>query len=139
MRRVKFIHPDVGIDLVVELLEDLNPKICDSIWNRLPIRSTWAHAMVSGELMYCWADVVHTEPPEHTEMYPDEGVGRVNYSMIFQDICIKYGEKVTEPSSTNPWAQVLPEHFSHLRQLGRAVWESNYLTHTPIKLTVERY
>jgi len=138
LRCVKFVHPDLGITLAAELLDDLNPDLCNSIWKSLPIKSSWVHAMISGELMYFWADVIHTKPPQHTEMYPKEAVGRVNYSYVFQDICIKYGEKVTEPSWANPWAQIRTEDLKELSRLGRAVWESNYLTHTPIRLTVER-
>jgi hypothetical protein len=138
LKSVKLTHPELGIALTAELLEDLNPRMCDAIWKALPLESTWVHAMVSGEVMYFWAEVVHTQPPEHTEMYPDEPVGRVNYSYVFQDISIKYGEKVTEPSTANPWAQILPAHLHDLSRLGRAVWESNYLTHRPIKIIVER-
>lgn len=139
MRRVKFVHPDLSITLVAELLDDLNPDLCNSIWKRLPLKSSWVHAMISGELMYFWADVIHTKQPEHTEMYPKEAVGRVNYSFVFQDICIKYGEKVTEPSWTNPWAQVQSKNLEELSRLGKAVWKSNYLTHKPIKVTVDKY
>ena len=138
LRRVKLVHPDLGITLTAELLDDLNSDLCNSIWEKLPIKSSWVHAMVSGELMYFWADVIHTKPPQHTEMYPKEIVGRVNYSYVFQDICVKYGEKVTEPSAANPWAQIRTEDLKELSRLGRAVWESNYLTHTPIRVTVDR-
>jgi hypothetical protein len=88
--------------------------------------------MVSGQLMYFWIPMVSASP-EYSELFSQEPVGRINYSYVYQSICIKYGKEVTEPTYANPWAQVLPEHLKDLFRLGEAVWESNYLTHRPIR------
>ena len=100
--------------------------------------------MVSGRLLYVMNLKMKTEPPvKYHEMYmedlSEEPIGRVSTFATagrIGSVMIKYGE-ITEPMKYPVIAQVVPEDIEKLQEVGRAVWNSIYLTKEVIRVTYE--
>lgn len=57
MRKVKMSWPELDVAVEFEL-EEANKELCDEFWNELPLVAVQEHASVSGEMMYCWVNML---------------------------------------------------------------------------------
>ncbi|MEM4383384.1 MAG: hypothetical protein QXU44_04940 [Candidatus Caldarchaeum sp.] len=124
---------------------DKNQEALDWFIDSLPLDAFQGHAMVSGELLYVMNLVMKTEPPVKyhrlaTEDLSKQDIGRVSFFATagrIGSIMLKYGQ-VTESMHYPTVAQVRRDHLPRLKQVGRAVWDSIFITKNPLKVVFKR-
>ena len=95
------------------------------------------HAVVSGRSMYAWAPLVSVAPAPVTERICDAPAGRLRFSKATgMKLVVQYGP-TTEPLTVPVLGTVGAGDLDILAKVGRAVWDSTYMTKEPIWLTVE--
>ncbi|HZU63267.1 MAG TPA: hypothetical protein VFF98_06270 [Novosphingobium sp.] len=123
-RLIDISWPSVGITVVAELADELNPEMCEEFWRCLPFKVLQAHPVVSGESLYAWAPVVSSAPVHVKERIIDCPVGRLRFSQSTGNkFSIQYG-KGLEPLYQPVLGMVLPEYLHLLPKVGKEVWES---------------
>jgi hypothetical protein len=128
----------VGIEAVATLSSDLNEDLCSDFLAALPFTVLQDHAMVTGESMYAWTPLVNLAPVPVTERICDAPIGRLRYSQATGNkLVVQYG-LTTEILRAPVLGQVRAEDLGKLRDVGKAVWDSNFRTKDHIWLTVER-
>ena len=58
MRQVKMTWPELDISMIFELDDEHNKALCDEFWDALPLVAVQEHGSVSGELIYCWVNML---------------------------------------------------------------------------------
>lgn len=120
--------PKLGITLEAESL-DYNQKFSERFWESLPFKTIQLHAMVTGEDMYSYCPV---SPVEYFHLV-DKRVpinelppGYVTWSGLGL-VAIVYG-RCSETLKTQPVARVQERFLEDLKMVGRAAWESIFIT-----------
>ncbi|MFE4581516.1 cucumopine synthase-related protein [Streptomyces chartreusis] len=133
---IHWVQPDIKV--VADLLDDLNPKMCDVLWNYLPYRSVQLHALISNEHLYHYNPIVESMflEAEYMESRATAPVGTVFLSYL-QHLSMKYG-LVTEDLPAAPVARVRKEDLAALAEAGRRCWDATYQTKEVIEVRVER-
>jgi hypothetical protein len=127
-----------GIEAIATLSSDLNKELCSDFLAALPFTVLQDHAMVTGESMYAWTPLVNLAPVRVTERICDAPIGRLRYSQATGNkLVVQYGP-TTEILRAPVLGQVRAADLSKLRDVGRAVWDSNFRSKDHIWLTVER-
>jgi len=126
----------LNLRIRAKLLEELNPKLCEIVKNKLPYKSIQCHALVAGEQLYHYTPIIEavTYKAKIREDKIKQPVGRINMSSL-ELLSIKYG-KITEYLTSVPVAQVVQEDIQKLVKVGRLVWESIFETKKLITATV---
>lgn len=133
---LRWVQPDITV--TADLLEDLNPKMCQVLWDHLPYRSVQLHALISNEHLYHYNPIVESMflESQHTESRARAPVGTVFLSYL-QHLSVKYG-MVTEDLPAAPVARVLEEHLPALAEAGRRCWQATSRTKEIIEVQVAR-
>jgi cucumopine synthase-like protein len=127
-----------GIEVIAALSSDLNERLCSDFLAALPFTVLQDHAMVTGESMYAWTPLVNLAPVRVTERICDAPIGRLRYSQATGNkLVVQYGP-TTETLRAPVLGQVRAEDLGKLRDVGKAVWDSNFRTKDHIWLTVGR-
>jgi len=136
IREIVIEWPTLGISVVArETFKNL--KYFDMLWKILPLEAIQSHAVVSGDLMYCWEPVLTTEEPENQVTYKELEEGEVSFSPDINLVCIKYGP-VTETMLTAPIAQVREEDKDKLKVAGDNAWNALCYSKRLIKVIFKR-
>jgi hypothetical protein len=132
--------PSLNVYVVAEGL-DHNVEAQEWFIDSLPLETIQGHAMVSGELLYVMNLVMKSEPRVRyhqlvTEDLSKEPIGRVSFFATagrIGSVMVKYGV-ITEPMRYPTIAQIRDSDIPQLIKVGRAVWESIFITKEPIKV-----
>lgn len=72
-RRIRLSYPDTGESVVADLLEAEAPKLCDMIWQMLPLQYKTIHGMYSGAEVFVLLDEPRPSPNENLVQLPLPG------------------------------------------------------------------
>lgn len=123
-RKIDVTWPELGITIVAELADELNPELCEEFWRDLPFRVMQAHPVVSGESLYAWTPTISTAPVRHTIKLSDCQPGDMRYSQkTGNKFSINYGRS-TETLAQPILGKVLPEYLPLLPKVGKAIWNN---------------
>jgi hypothetical protein len=130
------LQPDITVE--VELLDDLNPALTNSLWEMLPVLSLQNHAVVAGKQIYFPIQLVLANPDSaYTESLDEQPDGRVNFEPFFQYVSLNYGT-LTEPVPAYPLGQIVEADVPKLATLGKLVWDNLMSDDPPFVVAVER-
>lgn len=145
-RKLNVIFPEFEIKVVATLQEESEPELCNSLWNKLPLRSACCHTLSTGDLFLsrCRSSTAiipgTQEQPvgRHSIMYCDRNPGDIGFSGL--DFNVNYGPDVTEPLAAHGSivAKVDPEYLDLFYQAGRNVWKNHLTTHACVTMVVEK-
>ena len=127
MRQVKMTWPELDISMIFELDDEHNKALCDEFWDALPLVAVQEHGSVSGELIYCWVNMLSFAEVPFSQLHSESPFGRVSYSQgTGNKVIIKYG-----PVSEDCYAPVLgmvPEQYlGDLKKVGKIIWDNYYM------------
>lgn len=127
MRKVKMSWPEMEIAVEFELEDQANPELCDEFWNALPLVAVQEHGTVSGELFYCWVNMLSFAKVPFSQLHSESPVGRVSYSQgTGNKIIVKYG-----PVSEDCYAPVLglvqEQYIPDIKRVGKIIWDNYYM------------
>jgi len=115
--------PELGCQVRVKLLDDINPELCDILLARLPLTSIQSHAVVCGEQMYFPFAAPAVPAAAYFENMASQPAGRMNIEPKFHYLSVNYGPN-HEAVPALAVAQVLEEDLGMLRTVGRLVWDN---------------
>ena len=129
---------DLNIRLRARLLDDINPAVCQMLWENLPYNSMTFHTLVSGK------NIFHIVP-NHRLSFKGDVVTKnrmecpIGTLFMYspRNMLIKYGED-SEPRYFPPVAQVIDDDLELLAEVGESTWESAYRTTKPNRMIVQR-
>ncbi len=125
-RLIDIAWPGLGISVVAELADELNPELCEDFWRCLPFTVLQDHPIVSGETVFAWAPLVSTAPIRHRERIDEAPAGRIRFSQATGNkFSIQYG-KGLETLAQPVLGRVLPDYLRVLPRVGKVVWESTF-------------
>lgn len=138
VRQIEIEWVQLKIKVTANLLEDVNPELCNLLWSYLPYRSIQLHALISGQHLYHYTPIIESffVEPKTKESRAKSQDGRIFLSYL-QHLSIKYGD-VTEDLPAAPVAQVISEDISKLKEAGKKCWESTYKTKELIEVRVTK-
>ena len=152
VRKVEFEWPELGLGFKVKLLEKQEPELCLILWESLekPLRLFCRHTLSTG-YMFC----AERRPPRKPVKVGTqaEPIGRnqrlatriepgsVTYAVFggYGGLSFYYGictEPVLAPGSIV--AMVDEEDMNDYVKVGKAVWNSQYITHVPMIMVARR-
>ena len=121
--------PSLEAEVVVDLLEDKAPAICEAMWASLPFKSIQGHALITGDMLFATTPVTCLAR-ENVQLFTQMLVGACFFGNSSQNFGVIYGE-VTEPEGHSIWGQVRPEHIPILQRVGNATWDNLMLPWSP--------
>jgi len=141
MKRLLISWRQLGISVEAVMIEDMNPILCNRLWEKLPMKGIQDHALISGEYLYgyipmpelpsiCHYNAKKKEPRDKQE------VGRINLSTL-QHFSIKYGS-VNEYLEATPVAQIIESDIEKIKEVGRRTWESTFRNKQLIEFTISK-
>jgi hypothetical protein len=151
-KRIEFEFPSVELKVEASLSENDEPELCSTLWEnfREPTKLFCRHPLSTG---YEFSG--EGRPPRHPVQSGTQAVplgrkrwllsqvqpGSVVYSIFggYGGISLFYGP-CTEPlpARGSVVGRVEEKSMNNLMKAGKAVWEAQYLTHTPILMIVRR-
>ncbi len=149
VRSIFIDFPSIGSSLKAALLEELEPELCNVLWENLaePVKMVCRHPVSSGQEFSAEA-----RPPRHPVksglgvgrnryLYTTVPLGGVVYAVTggFGGLSLYYGP-CTEPLQIrgSVVAQVLAEDLPKAAKAGKAVWDSQALLHKPMVIVARR-
>src|SRR3954471_2575239 len=102
-RQIRMTYVATGESVVAELLDDEASKICEYIWNILPVEHKVLHGMYSGAEVFAMIDNPQPMQAENSVQLPlpgeilyfyDPGTGGVGAKKPVGEICIVYNRGV---------------------------------------------
>lgn len=127
-RRILLEWPDLGLSAKATLADDLNPELCNDLWNALPIHSIMNNAVVTDGSMYCWVPMLSFAPVRVKERIDKAPVGRLRYSQnTGQKVIVQYAG-CNEDIMGAVLGQIDPEDIETICQVGRSARESIFMT-----------
>lgn len=102
-RQLRLSFPATGESIVVEMLDDESPKVCELVWNMLPIETKAIHGMYSGAEVFVMVDQPQPAPQENLVQLPlpgellyfyDPSVGAVGAKRPVGEVVFVYGRGV---------------------------------------------
>ena len=137
-RAIRLRWPQLDITVTANLLDVLNPRLAENLWQATPLLSIQSHAIVAGQQIYFPTRLMLDDPAEaFTEPMDQQPPGRINFEPYFQYIALNYGP-MTEPVPAWPIGQVIDGDLEKLPQLGRTVWDGFMAARTDLLVVVER-
>ena len=115
--------PKLGKAVEAELIANQDRELRESFWNALPFSSIQSHAVCAGLQMYSPFRLVCLPSNPNYEPMNEQGVGRVNLELHFQQLAITYGP-LSESVPALPIAQIRDEHIEDIIQIGKMAWEN---------------
>jgi len=103
-RKIRLTYAATGESVVAEMLEDEAPKVCQHVWDMLPIEHKVTHGMYSGAEVYLLLDKPTELPPENICQLPlpgellwftDTSSSVANRKIMVSEIVFVYNRGVT--------------------------------------------
>ena len=114
--------PGLGARIKGDFLNELNPELCAAVQANLPIETIQSHGVIGGGFLMAPTRIVCTVPPRCVEKFNEQPIGRINFSLFYLALSLKYG-LITEFIEIPPIAQVLRENIDVLIKVGKQMWE----------------
>jgi len=115
--------PELGHEVRVKLLDEINPELCKMLREQLPLTSIQSHAVVCGEQMYFPFVAPPVPVGAHFEDMASQPIGRMNIEPKFHYLSVNYGPN-HEAVPALAVAQVLEEDLETLKAVGMLVWNN---------------
>src|SRR2546426_8081948 len=99
-RHVRLTYPATGESVLAEMLDDEAPRVCQQIWEILPVETKVIHGMYSGAEVFAMLENPQPALDENTVQLPlpgeilyfyDRSVGAVGAKKPVAEIVIVYG------------------------------------------------
>ncbi len=127
MRKVKMTWPEMDIAVEFELEDERNRELCDEFWNELPLVAVQEHGTVSGELFYCWVNMLSFAKVPFSQLHSESPIGRVSYSQgTGNKIIVKYGP-VSEDCYAPALGLVPEKYHKDIQRVGKTIWDNYYM------------
>src|SRR5437773_2439205 len=103
-RHLRFTFPASGKSVRAEMLDDEAPRVCELVWNILPVETKAIHGMYSGAEIFAIVDkplpvpaenLVQLALPGEIFYFYDPGSGAVGARKPVGEIAFVYGRGVT--------------------------------------------
>jgi len=152
VKKIEFEWPDIGITVKATLLEEDEPELCDTLWKSLetPLKLFCRHPVSTG---YEFSG--EGRPPRYpvktgTQAAPIGRkqwlLSRIEPGMVYYKIFGGYGGislcygLCTEPlpAGGSVVAKVDEKDMKDLVEAGKAVWNTQYMTHRPMIMIARR-
>src|ERR1051325_10197995 len=102
-RQVRLTFVASGESVLVEMLDDEAPNVCEYVWSKLPIETKVIHGMYSGFEVFAMLDRPEPVPEAHMVQLPlpgdllyfyDPSVGAVGAKKPVGEVVLAYGRGV---------------------------------------------
>lgn len=102
-RQIRLTFPDTGESVVADLLETEAPRVCEVVWNMLPLEKKMIHGMYSGPEIFMVLDKAQAVPLENEVQLPlpgellyfyDPGTSAGGGNKSVSEICLVYSRGV---------------------------------------------
>ena len=125
-RQFEIEWPDFNVTVTVDLLDDINPELCEELWQVLPFDTVIQDNMSPGDVFLVPIPYTPSFPsPEKLNRLPDEPPGSVTLLGIY--ILITYGT-VVEPFGVPRIGWIQEEDVKKLRSLAPKLREAYFFT-----------
>lgn len=103
VRRIRLTFPDTGESVVADLLDAEAPRLCEAVWDLLPLEKRLLHGMYSGPDVFMVLDEARPIPRENEVQLPlpgeillfhDPGTSAAGGNRAVSEICVMYGRGV---------------------------------------------
>ena len=103
-RQLRLSFLATGKSVRAEFLDDEAPRVCELVWNMLPVETKALHGMYSGAEIFAIVDQPQPAPAENLVQLPlpgeilyfyDPGMGAVGARKPVGEIAVVYGRGVT--------------------------------------------
>lgn len=103
-RRIRLTFPETGESVVADMLENEAPRICEEVWNMLPLEKKVIHGMYSGPEVFMVLDAAKAVPMENDVQLPlpgellffyDPGTSAGGGNRAVSEICVVYNRGVS--------------------------------------------
>jgi hypothetical protein len=103
-RQIRLTFTETGESVVADMLDDQAPRICEAVWNLLPIEKTVIHGMYSGPEVFMVLDKAEDIARENDLQLPlpgeilyfyDPGTSAGGGNRAVSEICVVYGRGVS--------------------------------------------
>jgi len=149
-RKIVIEFPKANINVSAVMQDNEEPKICQVLWKTLeqPIRMICHHTLSTGDYFQACG-----RPPRHPVSIGSQAtpIGRQRCllcrlkpgSIIYaggHEIAVVYGRTITEPlMARGPIvAQIPAENLGDIWNVGRIIWNAQYITHELVIITLRR-
>src|SRR5262249_48727587 len=72
-RQIRLTFVQTGESVIAEMLDDEAPRVCQLVWERLPVEQQMIHAQYSGAEVYLLLERAEYAPPENLVRLPLPG------------------------------------------------------------------
>jgi hypothetical protein len=130
--RIEF---EKGGTFIADMLEDIAPKTCKAVWDKLPIEADAQHAQYSGHIIFLFTPTItfdELENPKWMDLFPGDVTLNVHplhklhltpAINIPIEIFIVYGGCLPAdwcgPSPANHFAKIVEGNLEELAEIGR--------------------
>lgn len=137
-RKILLQWPELGLSAKAELADDLNPELCEEVWQALPVSSIISNAVVTDGSMYCWIPLLSFAPVHVKERIDQAPVGRLRYSQnTGNKIIVQYGD-CNEDVYAAVLGKVCEEDLDVIRRVGEKAKEAIFMTKEVMHIVVSR-
>lgn len=137
-RTILLQWPELGKSARAELADDLNPELCEEIWQALPMSSIMNNAVVTDGSMYCWVPLLSFAPVHVKERIDLAPVGRLRYSQnTGNKIIVQYGS-CNEDVYGAILGKILDEDIETVVEVGNKAKEAIFMTKEELHIVVSR-
>ena len=137
-RRIRFEWPELGLSAYASLADEVNPELCEEIWNALPFESIMNNAVVTDGSMYCWVPVLSFAPVRHKERIDQAPVGRIRYSQnTGNKVIVQYGA-CNEDVMGAVLGQIDEEDLPTVERVGAEARNAIFMTKKEIHVHISR-
>lgn len=102
-RQIRLTFTDTGESVIADLLETAAPRVCDEVWNMLPLERKMIHGMYSGPEVFMVLEKPREIPRENEVQLPlpgevlffyDPGTSSAGGNRAVSEICVVYARGV---------------------------------------------
>lgn len=102
-RQIRLTFPETGESVVADLLETEAPRVCEAVWQMLPLEKKMIHGMYSGPEIFMVLDAAQAVPMENDVQLPlpgellyfyDPGTSAGGGNKAVSEICVVYNRGV---------------------------------------------
>lgn len=102
-RQIRLTFPDTGESVIADMLDTEAPRICDLVWNMLPLERKMIHGMYSGPEVFMVLEKPQAIPHENEVQLPlpgeilffyDPGTSSAGGNRAVSEICVVYSRGV---------------------------------------------
>lgn len=146
-RQLYVAFPDLDIKVTATMQDEMEPELCELLWNKLPLTSCPVHTLSTGDFF-----ISRCRPPReaqslgtqdnplgrHSTYLCNREAGDIGFTGL--DFWVNYGPNVTEPmpGSGAIVAKVDPECMDDFFKAGKLVWNNQKSVHKALRMVVER-